>query len=245
MAQGLDFEGELARRPGTHLNLLAYTTAFDDYYLYAYGGRTVPAERPSQPLPSPLDEILDGLAADGRKGFLAASEMLLDVPHRERDQVVAYAQRVREVARNERRFSDATAIQVGGAAKAPFGITFMAAPAGTDPGRLARRVGGYSTLKKYQARADRWLGIGTIPGTSRWAAVALTVRGTWEHDNDLDRTVREHLPALRPKVRSHPHTHRSLETTQRAKPKNPRNKPCPCGSGKKWKHCDCRSEEGR
>lgn len=241
LTQGLDFEEELSRRPGTQLNLLTYTTQFDDYYLYTYGGRRKPAPRPSQPTPAPLDEILEGFASAGNPGFLAASEMLLDVPHSRRAELAALAQHVRRTAQTERRYSDATGLQVGGSQNAPFGISFMAGPAGTDLDALQSRLIGYAKLKKYQSRADRWLGIGTIHGTPEWSSVAFTITGPWQFDPQLDALARRSLNELPEEVRSHPSVRSQSRTVRRKGPKNPRNQPCSCGSGKKTKHCDCSS----
>lgn len=244
LAEGLDFEEEFARRPGAHLNLLTYTTGFDDYYLYTYGGRTAPAPLPAQPLPSPLDEILDGLAASGAPGFLAAAEMLLDVPHDERAKLASFAQNVRTTAHAEQRYSDTTGVQIGGSGNAPFGITLMAGPEGTDPDDLQTRLIGYAALKKYQTRADRWLCIGTVPGTEPWLSVALTLAGPWAYDALTDHAAGELLPDLPEAVRQHPSVRAQSRTVKRTAGNNPRNKLCACGSGRKSKHCGCHARPG-
>ena len=70
----------------TDLTFTSYTDSFDAYFLYKEGQRTIPATRPSQPLPKPMDSLCDHLATDRPFGFTECCERLLDLNFGERTQ---------------------------------------------------------------------------------------------------------------------------------------------------------------
>jgi len=68
----------------TNLMFTSYTDDFDAYFLYQQGVRTVPAPRPAQPLPRPMDRLCDALISNGAHGFTEPGECLLDLNFEER-----------------------------------------------------------------------------------------------------------------------------------------------------------------
>jgi hypothetical protein len=88
--------------PSTFNDLMftSYTDKFDAYFLYKEGQRTIPASRPSQPLPKPMDSLCDRLAEESPLGFTEPCEGLLDLNFVERAQFV---QKLAELAFHEQR----------------------------------------------------------------------------------------------------------------------------------------------
>ena len=84
----------------TDLTFTSYTDSFDAYFLYKEGQRTIPATRPSQPLPTPMDSLCDHLATERPFGFTECCECLLDLNFGERTQ---FAQKLSELAFHEQR----------------------------------------------------------------------------------------------------------------------------------------------
>jgi hypothetical protein len=66
------------------LTMLSYTDDFDAYFLHKEGARTIPAPRPAQPLPSPLNLLCDSLVSRGMYGFTQLGEILLDLSFADR-----------------------------------------------------------------------------------------------------------------------------------------------------------------
>jgi hypothetical protein len=82
------------------LSFTSYTDDFDAYFLYQEGQRTIPAPRPAQPLPSPMNLLCDSLALDAPYGFTALGESLLDLDFSERER---FAQHLTEFSFWERK----------------------------------------------------------------------------------------------------------------------------------------------
>jgi len=84
----------------TDLVFTGYTDKFDAYFLYKEGQRTIPASRPSQSLPKPIDSLCDRLAAESPLGFTECCEGLLDLNFVER---AHFAQKLSEFAFHQQR----------------------------------------------------------------------------------------------------------------------------------------------
>ncbi|MGA9885210.1 MAG: hypothetical protein WBQ34_15960 [Candidatus Acidiferrales bacterium] len=74
------------------LTLQTYTTAFDDFYLYEQGQRTIPAPRPAQFLPPELRSVLATLERINGYGYSAACEAILSLSFDERKQLAKVLQ---------------------------------------------------------------------------------------------------------------------------------------------------------
>jgi len=79
----------------SELQFTSYTDDFDAYFLYKEGYRTVPALRPAQPLPRPLDCLCDALSSQAAYGYTEVGECLLELNFAERDDL---AQKLAEVS---------------------------------------------------------------------------------------------------------------------------------------------------
>jgi len=84
-----------------YMMLETYTTAFDDFYLYEQGERTIPAPRPSQFCPPELMTILASLEALDGINYIAASEAFLDLSFDERKLVANYIRQTHNKAHSD------------------------------------------------------------------------------------------------------------------------------------------------
>jgi hypothetical protein len=84
----------------TDLSFTSYTDDFDAFFLYKEGARTIPAPRPAQPVPRPLDTLLDRLTQEGMHGFTEPGELLLNMNFDERRR---FAQCLVELEFNQKR----------------------------------------------------------------------------------------------------------------------------------------------
>jgi hypothetical protein len=84
----------------TDLTFTSYTDDFDAYFLYKEGQRTIPAPRPTQPLPRPIENLCAGLAAVEPHGYTECCECILDLSFDERKE---FAQKLTEFAFHEQR----------------------------------------------------------------------------------------------------------------------------------------------
>lgn len=189
---GLDFRAEFEANPVDQIELHTHTTLFDDYYLYKYGGRQTPAAKPAQPLPGPLSSIIVELERRQPSGYLRFTDILYDISHDMRPKFAERIQNCHWLATTKRRFSDASFVDFRGT----FGITYMAAPPGTSYDELERRLRSYVYLKKYQVKAERWLGIGGIGGTKQIAQIFFLNSEPWHPDPKCQELVDRYLPRL-------------------------------------------------
>jgi hypothetical protein len=88
----------------TDLTFTSYTDDFDAYFLYKEGARSVPAPRPAQPIPCPLNTLCEAATAEAAFGFTELCELLLDLRFDER---AAFAQELREFAFQEKQSRNA------------------------------------------------------------------------------------------------------------------------------------------
>jgi hypothetical protein len=70
----------------TMLTFNTYTDDIDAYFYYRGGFRTKPAARPAQPIPEPLRGLLSAIEETRLHGHTAATETLLDLSFKEREQ---------------------------------------------------------------------------------------------------------------------------------------------------------------
>jgi hypothetical protein len=84
----------------TDLSFTSYTDDFDAYFLYKEGARTIPAPRPAQFLPRPMEALCNGVTAERLHGFTEFCEYLLDLNFDERTE---FAQKLTELAFKEQR----------------------------------------------------------------------------------------------------------------------------------------------
>ena len=85
----------------------------------------------------------------------------------------------------------------------------------------ATRLRAHCAMRKYSQKADNWFGIALRPAGSIHLVAEL--HGPWRFSREMETMVANSLSA------------EPLNVGAREKPG--RNHPCPCGSGKKYKHC--------
>ena len=90
-----------------------------------------------------------------------------------------------------------------------------------SPIALQRKLAVLSELAKYKSKADVWLGLGCLVTSDRLVDAMVFSKEPWKPDPELDQLSKR----LRGKA------------TLPSGRKIGRNEPCPCNSGKKWKHC--------
>jgi hypothetical protein len=99
------------------------------------------------------------------------------------------------------------------------GMTIVSEP--SSPIELQKKLIGLSRLAKYKSKADVWLGLGCLVTSNRLVDAMVFSKEPWKPDQELE----------------------ELSKLLRGKPmlasgkKVGRNQPCPCNSGKKFKHC--------
>jgi hypothetical protein len=182
LLEGLYFDDWIAGGM-QHINLLSYTTAFDDYYLYETGERKTPAAKPRQRMPDTLREIGGVLEEQHPENHSDVVMALLDMGDKARRTFVKSLERIRRLAEKDGRVHDFTFAFEGSR-----GLTVMASSS-MDPERLHERLSAYSLLKKYQARTPEWVGLIShtrLPGLVQGAVV---IRSPWEFDADLEKLV--------------------------------------------------------
>lgn len=160
-----------------------FTSQIDDYYLYEYGPREKEAPKPSQPLPTPLREIISEIEERKPSGFYRMTEVILDFPHHVREEMADRMYDAREQAVSK-------GIRSGASFPNPMendGVTYLVLPSGSEVEELQEKLDAFCTLRKYQMRADRWIALGYIvDGSSRWIHYSVFNDEPWEHDPELE-----------------------------------------------------------
>jgi hypothetical protein len=167
--------------------LLSHTEEIDAYYMYQRGERTKKAERPSQNHHRDVKELLDsldGLDADGR---LDAALGVLDMDSKSRRRIASGIKTLKRRSSLNGRSHDQTVVFDG------WGATVMTVPP-SEANDLPRLLQNYCLLKKYQCRANRWIGFGGFEGPPEPAQLAAVFDDPWTQDTALDKLVAE-LPS--------------------------------------------------
>jgi len=172
-------------------NLLTYSWVIDDYYFYITGQRQKPVEKPSQPMPQVMRDVLLELDTKHNEGYLDAACALLDMSGKNREELFDYCQKFRLKTLNDREIHDITIPF----SKAGFGITFIFTPFERSS-EFPNRLISYCNMKKYQTKIDRWIGIACIADTPGWIDYSIVIDGAWAHDDELEELVNKYLPPL-------------------------------------------------
>ena len=186
-----------------------------------------PAARGQYALTNPLMKLFNSWKNDGFRalldqlkesrvaGFTDAVFMLNEMSSELADELVVLIETIKlKTVQDGKRHSVSLAIGEG----KEQGVSFVCMPAAE---MLFQDVLALGTLKKYQLRANEWLSLGSISGSTKMIDVATFTKKPWEPDPKLDALSRRLKP--RPLMRGGK--------------KVGRNAPCPCGSHLKFKHC--------
>ena len=99
------------------------------------------------------------------------------------------------------------------------GVTVLVEPG--SPELLRRKLLPLAKVAKYKSKADVWLALGCVATSENVVDAIAFAKYEWRPDSELEQ-VASHFQGrlMRPSGR-----------------KIERNEPCPCDSGKKFKHC--------
>jgi hypothetical protein len=162
--------------------LLSHTENLDAWYMYQRGQRKTPAERPHANHHAKVAALLDCLDNQSAPGRLDAALAVLDVSAKERRKLVDLIEQLKRRSQLDGKWHDASRIFKD------FGISIMScAPAQST--ELADRLAMYCTMKKYQQKAESWVGFGCWAGPSDAIQCAFVLWGLWSPDAELERLV--------------------------------------------------------
>ena len=106
------------------------------------------------------------------------------------------------------------------------GVTFVSFPAPSHPIQeevFKQELTAIALAQKYRSQADEWVALASFSGSPVSFDVFGYIKGTWEHDPELERVVESSLS-------------QGIAVGPDGK-KLGRNQRCPCGNGKKFKRC--------
>lgn len=162
--------------------LLSHAEKLDAWYMYERGQRKAPVEKPHANHHPKVAALLDCLDQQDAAGRLDAALALLDINGKERRKVVDLVEKLKRRSQLDGLWHDASMIFKD------FGITIMSCAPAQSPD-LAERLAMYCTMKKYQQKAESWVGFGCWEGPSDAVQCAFVLWGPWAPDPELDRLV--------------------------------------------------------
>ncbi len=183
ISEGLYFE-KFEQSSFDFFRLQAYTTEFDDYYLYETGQRETPAPKPVQPMPERLRETIRELETVHAPGYSEVVCKLLALDSETREQFAKQFDRIRALNRSDGLKHDFTLVFE----QEESGISCLATSM-QHREEAFRRLSVYSALKKYQARAKEWLGILTVGDEPDLVHQWIMYRFPWSPDEKLEAAV--------------------------------------------------------
>ena len=132
--------------------------------------------------------LLDYLKNSGIPGFTDAVFMLLGLSSGAADQLITLIESTtRETAADGKRHS----FGLSSGPRNEQGISFVCM---TDAEELTKDVVAYGVLKKHQLRAEQWLSLGRVYGSTNVIDVAMFTKEPWKPDARLDALSRRMKP---------------------------------------------------
>lgn len=185
---GLYFEKleEFTDEPPDRIFLPSYTTEMDEWYMYQDGVRHTPAEKPRQVIPDRLRELISALEDDHQFGYSAAVCLLLDLDGDARERFVSMFGTVRILCQQDGRLHDFTLASSGGRT----GVTCFAVTSELAE-QEAAKLATFCELKKYQHRADTWLGLLTVVDQPGILHGCVIFDAAWKYEDHVDEIVRD------------------------------------------------------
>ena len=165
-----------------------------------------------------FQEIIEQLKKSNQSGFTDAIFYLYDLSGRGADQFIAEIKNLKKKCLEQRkglRFHMASN-------EGRHGICYVCDF--QNDGKLFRHVTEYCVIKKYQMKADLWLGFGAMADSKKNVELVMFSADPWQEDSQIEELSRKYYSKSRPM---------NLHTRQ----KLGRNDPCFCGSGFKFKKC--------
>jgi hypothetical protein len=182
--EGLYFE-DISKSGIDKFQLLSYTTAMDDYFMYQTGERVTPAPKPSQPMPELFKQIILELEDKHPLGYSEIICTLLDMDSRTRNRFTKWFERSRRKTKQDGKMHDFTFTL----SDMDTGITVMTCR-DLHPKEFESRLQSYCQLKKYQLRRKRWVAIGShvrLLGLVQFWGFA---GAPWEYDAEMEELIK-------------------------------------------------------
>jgi len=165
-----------------------------------------------------FQEMVEQLKKSNQSGFTDAIFYLFDLAGKGADQFISEVKALKERCLRERkslRFHMATN-------EGNSGICYVCDFENRE--KLFRHLTEYCMVKKYQMKANLWLGFAAIANSLRNFELVIFGNGPWKHDPQLEELANKYYT-------------KSTPINLKTRKKVGRNDPCPCGSGKKYKKC--------
>lgn len=105
-----------------------------------------------------------------------------------------------------------------------FGLTFVSWE-NNNPEEFMEVLLKLSKGRKYKSKADHWIGIGCLRDSDRFVDGFVLNDKEWQFDEAMEKEIKWMFQG------------KNKGTYKKLGKKVGRNEPCPCGSGKKYKHC--------
>lgn len=175
LTEGLYFE-ELQKSEVSRLQLLSYTTQFDDWYFYQQGIRETPAPKPQMKLPTQLEQIIGELESSAGHGYTEVVLKLLDMSRDAQDKMMLAFDDIRRKVRKDG-FKHNASMSLG---DGKYGITVFAAKSARAE-ELFDLLPKFIEYKRATLNTESWVGLITIVGEKR------LIQG-WASTKPLDRT---------------------------------------------------------
>jgi SEC-C motif len=140
---------------------------------------------------------------------------LYDLAGKGADDLIQLLKLTKRKAASDDRSHDARVLFAGD----PRGITILSEP--SSPLALRKKLLPLAEIAKYKSKADAWLALGSVATSTRLVDALAFAEYDWKYDSELEELA----------------THFQGKMMTASGRKIGRNQPCPCGNGKKFKHC--------
>lgn len=162
-----------------------------------------------------FQKLVDQVKAVGEPRFTDVVFFLYDLAGKGADDLVHLLKLTKRKATADHRSHDARLLFPG-----TFGgITILSEP--SSPLVLRKKLLPLAEIAKYKSKANVWLALGCVATSKRLVNALAFAKYEWRNDPELERLAA--------------HLRGKMMTPSSGK--IGRNEPCPCGSGKKFKHC--------
>lgn len=188
LTEGLFFE-DLSDMEHGQLQLLSYTTQFDDFYMTEMGQRLKPAPRPRQKMPSDFRRLIQSLEDTHPHGYVPILCALLDTDADTRRMIARHLRKRATAAKKDGKIHDITMLFDDD----KRGLTLMCGSRSQGE-KLHQRLVMYCATKKYQQRCDSWVGVGCFAEDPTTIVMFVRLDEPWQFDEKVERAEREILP---------------------------------------------------
>jgi hypothetical protein len=208
------------KRDPDHVMLAGFSDAFDEYYMFQRGEID---RKPDIKLDVPplIAQILGSLGKNDSAKARWIAFQLLDLPNALLDRLDKAIEEMDSVPFQENTF------RTGVLYTDDIAIV-MVISRNHNHDRIRDHMLARIDEEKYKRKASKGIGLAFCSTTRSCELIAATYDDSeWQHDPELEARIQLPRPSLLPPGHAEP----------------PRNAPCPCGSGKKYKKCCLRSIE--